>query len=93
MRNMWAVLHSFQSNTQRILLKAFYSNNICCRNEIHKIAYSSYVRGFYMSSMVYLERSTLFATLLSYVLLGNAITPSKVITEIHSQTCGEEASN
>ena len=52
------------------------------RREIRKVTYSSYLRGFYMSSMVYLERSTLFATLLSYVLLGYNITPEKVSAEI-----------
>ncbi|PNF43102.1 Cystic fibrosis transmembrane conductance regulator [Cryptotermes secundus] len=49
-------------------------------NEISKVTYSAYLRGFYMSSMVYLERSSLFATLLSYVLLGYNITPQKVFT-------------
>lgn len=50
------------------------------RREVRRVKYSSYLRGFYLSSMVYLERSTLFATLLSYVLLGNNITPDKVFT-------------
>ncbi|XP_021915794.1 multidrug resistance-associated protein 4-like isoform X2 [Zootermopsis nevadensis] len=49
-------------------------------NEISKVTYSSYLRGFYLASIVYLERSTLFATLLTYVLLGYDITPEKVFT-------------
>ncbi|PSN33294.1 hypothetical protein C0J52_21150, partial [Blattella germanica] len=50
------------------------------RNEISKVTFSSYLRGFYLSSMVYLERSTLFATLLAYVLMGFDITAEKVFT-------------
>ncbi|XP_069685044.1 ATP-binding cassette sub-family C member 4-like isoform X2 [Periplaneta americana] len=50
------------------------------RKEIQKVTLSAYLRGFYLSSMVYLERSTLFATLLAYVLMGFDITPEKVFS-------------
>ncbi|XP_066141645.1 ATP-binding cassette sub-family C member 4-like [Euwallacea fornicatus] len=41
--------------------------------EISVVSKSSYLRGFYLSNMVFLERLTLYLTLVCYTLLGNNI--------------------
>ncbi|XP_074034753.1 ATP-binding cassette sub-family C member 4 isoform X2 [Leptinotarsa decemlineata] len=46
--------------------------------EISDLTKSSYVRGILSSCMVFLERLTLFMTVICYVLLGNVITADKV---------------
>nr|CAD7589685.1 unnamed protein product [Timema genevievae] len=50
------------------------------KHEIDVVKQASYLRGVYFSAMVFSERMTLFLTLLSYVLLGNHITPEKVFS-------------
>ncbi|XP_046428414.1 ATP-binding cassette sub-family C member 4-like [Neodiprion fabricii] len=42
--------------------------------EIKLIAYTSYLRGFYLSIMVFSERVTLYLTLITFVLMGNYLT-------------------
>ncbi|XP_024943405.1 probable multidrug resistance-associated protein lethal(2)03659 isoform X1 [Cephus cinctus] len=44
------------------------------RTEIKIIRYSSYLRAFYLSIMVYTERLTLFLTLIAFILMGNTLT-------------------
>lgn len=44
------------------------------RKEIRQIRWASYIRGINLSIMVFIERSTLFITLLACVLLGEVIT-------------------
>ncbi|KAK7872348.1 hypothetical protein R5R35_002792 [Gryllus longicercus] len=46
--------------------------------EIDVVTCMSYVRGYYLSSLVFVERSSLFVTLMSYTLLGNTISAHKV---------------
>ncbi|XP_012262524.2 ATP-binding cassette sub-family C member 4-like [Athalia rosae] len=43
--------------------------------EIKLISQTSYLRGFYLSIMVFCERVTLFLTLICFVLLGNPLAP------------------
>nr|CAD7266221.1 unnamed protein product [Timema shepardi] len=47
-------------------------------SEIDLVRSTSYLRGVYMSFMVFTERTSLFVTLLAYVLLGNIISSDKV---------------
>lgn len=42
--------------------------------EMKLISYTSYLRGFYMSIMVFSERVTLYLTLITFVLMGNTLT-------------------
>ncbi|KAM3966608.1 ATP-binding cassette subfamily C member 4 isoform 1-T1 [Aphomia sociella] len=44
------------------------------KNEIHSITQASYLRGVYLSFMVFTERLTLYITLLSYSLFGFQVT-------------------
>ncbi|XP_066999504.1 ATP-binding cassette sub-family C member 4 [Anabrus simplex] len=48
------------------------------KSEIDVVTHMSYVRGYYLSSLVFVERSSLFVTLLSYALMGNTISAYKV---------------
>nr|CAD7393054.1 unnamed protein product [Timema cristinae] len=48
------------------------------RSEIDLVRSTSYLRGVYMSFMVFTERTSLFVTLLAYVLLGNTTSSDKV---------------
>lgn len=48
------------------------------KNEIDQVTRMSYVRGYYLSSLVFVERSSLFVTLMAYTLLGNTISAYKV---------------
>ncbi|XP_060517421.1 probable multidrug resistance-associated protein lethal(2)03659 isoform X2 [Cylas formicarius] len=48
--------------------------------EIKVLTSASYVRGFMLSCMVFIERSTLFLTVVCYVLLGHNITADKVFS-------------
>nr|CAD7589683.1 unnamed protein product [Timema genevievae] len=48
------------------------------RSEIDLVRSTSYLRGVYMSFMVFTERTSLFVTLIAYVLLGNTISSDKV---------------
>lgn len=50
------------------------------KTEVSDLTKTSYLRGIYCSSMVYLERLTLFLTLMSYSLLGHTITADKVFS-------------
>ncbi|XP_037896202.1 multidrug resistance-associated protein 4 [Glossina fuscipes] len=43
------------------------------RREIKQIRYASYLRGFYLSTMVFTERSTLYITIAAAVFMGNTI--------------------
>ncbi|XP_074034745.1 ATP-binding cassette sub-family C member 4 isoform X2 [Leptinotarsa decemlineata] len=49
-------------------------------SEIDDITYSSYLRGILLSFMGYSQRTTLFITVMCYVLLGNVITADKVFS-------------
>lgn len=44
------------------------------KNEIKCITSASYLRGVYLSFMVFTERLTLYVTLLSYTLFGFQVT-------------------
>ncbi|XP_047107556.1 ATP-binding cassette sub-family C member 4-like [Schistocerca piceifrons] len=48
------------------------------RSEIDVVTKTSYVRGYYLSSLVFVERSSLFVTLMAYSLLGNTVSADKV---------------
>nr|CAD7423120.1 unnamed protein product [Timema monikensis] len=48
------------------------------QSEIDLVRSTSYLRGVYMSFMVFTERTSLFVTLLAYVLLGNTTSSDKV---------------
>lgn len=50
------------------------------KKEINVITTSSYLRAFYMSAMVFIERMTLFLTVACYVLLGNVIRADQVFS-------------
>lgn len=50
------------------------------RCEIQQIRYASYLRGFYLSTMVFTERSTLYITLAAAALLGQPITADFVFS-------------
>lgn len=47
------------------------------RKEINVVTSASYLRGVYLSCSVFIERTTLYLTIITYVLLGNNITASK----------------
>ncbi|CAG2058954.1 unnamed protein product [Timema podura] len=47
-------------------------------SDLHLVRSTSYLRGVYMSFMVFTERTSLFVTLIAYVLLGNTISSDKV---------------
>jgi hypothetical protein len=49
------------------------------RHEIKVVTSASYLRGLYLSTMVFSERTSLFITLLSYSLMGHHISADKVI--------------
>ncbi|PNF15053.1 Multidrug resistance-associated protein 9 [Cryptotermes secundus] len=48
------------------------------RHEIKVVTSASYLRGLYLSTMVFSERTSLFITLLSYSLMGHHISADKV---------------
>lgn len=50
------------------------------RREIKQIRYASYLRGFYLSTMVFTERSTLYITIAAGVFLGSAVTADVVFS-------------
>ncbi|XP_054082256.1 ATP-binding cassette sub-family C member 4 [Zeugodacus cucurbitae] len=50
------------------------------RREIKQIRYASYLRGFYLSTMVFTERSTLYITIAAAVLMGNQISADIVFS-------------
>lgn len=50
------------------------------RREIKQIRYASYLRGFYLSTMVFTERSTLYITLVAAALMGHTITADFVFS-------------
>ena len=50
------------------------------KNEIKQITSASYLRGVYLSFMVFTERLTLYITLLSYSLFGYQVTADIVST-------------
>ncbi|XP_068157078.1 ATP-binding cassette sub-family C member 4 [Drosophila tropicalis] len=50
------------------------------RREIKQIRYASYLRGFYLSTMVFTERSTLYITLAAAALMGQKITADFVFS-------------
>lgn len=47
------------------------------RKEINVITSASYLRGIYQSCAVFIERTTLYLTIITYVFLGNNITADK----------------
>lgn len=50
------------------------------RREVKQIRYASYLRGFYLSTMVFTERSTLYITIAAAVLMGNQISADIVFS-------------
>ncbi|XP_043265995.1 ATP-binding cassette subfamily C member 4-like [Colletes gigas] len=48
--------------------------------EVDVLLLSSYIRGFTLATFVFTERSTLFFTIMTYVLLGNNISADKVFS-------------
>ncbi|XP_073824771.1 CF transmembrane conductance regulator [Musca autumnalis] len=50
------------------------------RREVKQIRYASYLRGFYLSTMVFTERSTLYITIAAAVLLGGAVSADIVFS-------------
>ncbi|XP_017889371.1 multidrug resistance-associated protein 4-like [Ceratina calcarata] len=48
--------------------------------EIDVLSITSYLRGFTLASFVFTERTTLYFTLMTYVLLGNSISADKVFS-------------
>ncbi len=50
------------------------------KKEIDKIEMSQYLRGFYFSTMVFTERSTLFLAILACIFQGYAITADLVFS-------------
>ncbi|XP_050316874.1 ATP-binding cassette sub-family C member 4 [Bactrocera neohumeralis] len=50
------------------------------RREIKQIRYASYLRGFYLSTMVFTKRSTLYITIAAAVLMGNQISADIVFS-------------
>lgn len=50
------------------------------RLEIKEIRYASYIRGVNMSTMVFIERSTLFITIAACIFTGHSITASIVFS-------------
>ncbi|XP_049951742.1 ATP-binding cassette sub-family C member 4-like [Schistocerca serialis cubense] len=50
------------------------------RNEVKALRGSSYLRGVYMAFMVFTERTSLYITVIAYVLLGNTITADRVFS-------------
>ncbi|XP_076166864.1 ATP-binding cassette sub-family C member 4 [Ptiloglossa arizonensis] len=54
--------------------------SIARSHEVDVLTLSSYLRGFTLATFVFTERSTLFFTILAYVLLGNNISADKVFS-------------
>lgn len=56
------------------------------KNEINCITSASYLRGVYLSFMVFTERLTLYITLLSYSLFGYQVTADivSITSNIHT---------
>ena len=50
------------------------------KNEVDILTLASYVRGFNRATYVFTERTTLYVTIMAYVLLGNDISADKVFT-------------
>lgn len=50
------------------------------RREVKQIRYASYLRGFYLSTMVFTERSTLYITIAAAVLMGSAVSADIVFS-------------
>lgn len=50
----------------------------CFRQEIQLIKYASYIKGIHVGSTVFRSRTTIFSSILTYVLLGNILTAAKV---------------
>ncbi|XP_017485264.1 PREDICTED: multidrug resistance-associated protein 4-like [Rhagoletis zephyria] len=50
------------------------------RREIKQIRYASYLRGFYLSTMVFTQRSTLYITIATAVLMGNQVSADMVFS-------------
>ncbi|CAK9794749.1 ATP-binding cassette sub-family C member 4 [Anthophora plagiata] len=49
-------------------------------NEIRVLTIASYLRGFTLATFVFTERTTLYFTIMAYVLLGNSISADKVFS-------------
>lgn len=50
------------------------------KKEVNQIKLAQYIRGIYMSTMVFTERSTLFLAILACVIEGQAVTADLVFT-------------
>nr|XP_013101686.1 unnamed protein product [Stomoxys calcitrans]XP_013101693.1 unnamed protein product [Stomoxys calcitrans]XP_013101700.1 unnamed protein product [Stomoxys calcitrans] len=50
------------------------------RREVKQIRYASYLRGFYLSTMVFTERSTLYITIAAAVLMGSTVSADIVFS-------------
>lgn len=60
---------------------------IVCRHEIKVLTSAAYLKGLYLSTMVFSERTSLFVTLLCYSFMGHHITADKVITSCSLVQC------
>lgn len=58
------------------------------RHEIKVLTHAAYLKGLFLSTMVFSERTSLFVTLLCYSIMGHHISADKVITSYsHVQCC------
>jgi hypothetical protein len=58
------------------------------RHEIKVLTHAAYLRGIFVSTMVFSERTSLFVTLICYSFMGHHISADKVITSYsHVQCC------
>ncbi|XP_049951743.1 ATP-binding cassette sub-family C member 4-like isoform X1 [Schistocerca serialis cubense] len=53
---------------------------IARRKEVKELRGANYLRGIYMASMVFTERSSLYIAVVAYALLGNTITADRVFS-------------
>lgn len=51
-----------------------------CRHEVDVLLVSAYLKGVNFASFVFTERTTLYVTVVAYVLQGNVISADKVFT-------------
>lgn len=53
---------------------------LCRKREVDQIQWASYIRGIYLSTMVFTERSTLFIAILACIFEGRPITADLVFS-------------
>lgn len=57
------------------------------RAEIKQITYASYIKGVYLSFIMFTTRVTVYVTVVAYVLLGNEISAEKVKFNSLNHSC------